>query len=54
MAISEMKEEKAVGVDEIPSEMLKNLGDKALQELCGIVRVCKRRVNGQMILQKRS
>ena len=36
LAISEMKEGKAVGVDEIPSQMLKSLGEKALQELCGI------------------
>ena len=35
-AISEIKEGKAVGVDEIPSEMMENLGEKALQELCGI------------------
>src|SRR3989442_6206274 len=36
LAISEMKEGKAVGVDEIPAEMLKSLGDKATQELCDI------------------
>src|SRR6267154_750738 len=34
VAISEMKEGKAVGVDEIPTEMLKCLGEKATQELC--------------------
>ena len=32
----EMKEGKAVGVDEIPAEMLKRLGEKALQEICEI------------------
>ncbi len=36
LAISEMKEGKAVGVDEIPSEMLKNLGENAINELCGV------------------
>ena len=36
LAISEMKEEKAAGVGEIPSEMLKSLGEKATQELCDI------------------
>ena len=36
LAISEMKEGKAVGVDEIPVEMLKSLGEKAMQELCDI------------------
>ena len=36
LAISEMKEGKAVGVDEIPAEMLKSLGEKAMQELCDI------------------
>src|SRR6267154_6112288 len=36
LAISEMKEGKAVGVDEIPTEMLKSLGEKAMQELCDI------------------
>ena len=35
-AISEMKEGKAAGVDEIPAEMLKCLGEKALQEVCDI------------------
>ena len=30
-AIADKKEGKAVGVDEIPAEMLKRLGDKALQ-----------------------
>ena len=33
-AIAEMKDGKAVGVDEIPAEMLKSLGEKALQEVC--------------------
>ena len=37
-AIAEIKEGKAVGVDEIPAEMLKRLGDKALQE---IVEICQ-------------
>ena len=36
LAISKMKEGKAVGVDEIPAEMLKSLGEKATQELCDI------------------
>src|SRR6267154_2030669 len=36
LALSEMKEGKAVGVDEIPAEMLKSLGEKAIQELCDI------------------
>src|SRR3989442_13833762 len=36
LAISEMKEGKAVGVDEIPAEMLKSLGEKTIQELCDI------------------
>ncbi len=36
LAISELKEEKAVGVDEIPAEMLKRLGEKALQEVYDI------------------
>src|SRR5678816_1759847 len=31
-----MKEGKAVGVDEIPAEMMKSLGGKALQEVCDI------------------
>src|SRR2546425_9904681 len=31
-----MKEGKAARVDEIPSEMLKSLGEKATQELCDI------------------
>ena len=35
-AISEMKEGKAVGVDDVPAEMLKSLGEKALREICGI------------------
>src|SRR6187399_1029240 len=38
-AIAEIKEGKAVGVDEVPSAMLKRLGDKALQE---IVEICQR------------
>ena len=33
-AIAEMKEGKALGVDEIPAEMLNNLGNKALKEIC--------------------
>lgn len=37
-AIREMKEGKAVGVDEIPAEMLKNLGERAQQE---IYEICK-------------
>ncbi len=36
LAISELKEGKAVGVDEIPAEMLKRLGEKALQEVYDI------------------
>ena len=36
LTISEMKEGKATGVDEIPAEMLKSLGEKATQELCDI------------------
>src|SRR5437867_11375118 len=36
LAISEMKEGKAAGVDEIPSEMLKSVGEKATQEVCDI------------------
>ena len=35
-AIAEMKDGKAVGVDEIPAEMLKSLGEKALQEICDL------------------
>ena len=35
-AISEMKDGKAVGVNELPAEMLKNLGQKAMQEECEI------------------
>ena len=35
-AINEMKEGKAVGVDEIPAEMWKRMGEKALIEMCGI------------------
>src|SRR5437867_3859935 len=31
-----MKEAKAAGVDEIPAEMLKSFGEKAIQELCDI------------------
>ena len=31
-----MKEGKAVGVDDIPAEMLKSLGKKALREMWGI------------------
>ena len=31
-----MKEGKAAGVDEIPAEMLKSLGEKAIQERCDI------------------
>jgi len=34
--ISEMKDGKAVRVDEIPAEMLKNLGVKVLREVCDI------------------
>ena len=37
-ALLEMKEGKAVGVDEIPAELLKSLGEKALQEL---YEICK-------------
>ena len=37
-AILEMKEGKAVGVDEIPAEMLKSLGEKALREIGEICR----------------
>ena len=33
LAISELKEGKTVGMDEIPAEMLKMLGEKALQEV---------------------
>ena len=33
-AIKEMKEGKAVGVDDIPAEMWKRMGDKALIEMC--------------------
>ena len=29
-----MKEGKSVGVDDIPAEMLKSLGEKALREIC--------------------
>src|SRR5207245_2825214 len=36
LAISEMKEVKVAGVDEISSEMLKSLGEKATQKLCDI------------------
>src|SRR6267154_1424476 len=36
LTISEMKEGKAAGVGEIPTEMLKSLGKKAMQELCDI------------------
>ena len=36
LAISEMKERKAAGVDDIPAEMLKRLGEKATQELCDV------------------
>ena len=36
LTLSEMKEGKAVGVDEITAEMLKGLGEKAIQELCDI------------------
>ena len=36
LAISELKEGKAVGVDEIPAEMLRSLGEKALQEVYDI------------------
>src|SRR3989442_8953149 len=36
LAISEMKEGKAAGVDEIPEEILKSLGEKATQKLCDI------------------
>ena len=35
-AISEMKEGNAVGVDDIPAEMLKSLEEKALREICEI------------------
>ena len=35
-AISEMQEGKAMEVDDIPAEMLKSLGKKALREICGI------------------
>jgi hypothetical protein len=34
--IAEMKEGKAVGVDDIPAEMFQSLGEKALREICGI------------------
>src|SRR5215475_3063302 len=37
-AIKDMKENKAVGVDDIPSEFLKALGEKGTKE---IVRLCK-------------
>ena len=37
-AIAEIKEGKAVGVDEVPAELLKRLEDKALQE---IVEICQ-------------
>ena len=37
-AIAEIKEGKAVGVDESPAETLKRLGDKVLQE---IVEICQ-------------
>jgi hypothetical protein len=37
-AIEEMKGNKAVGVDEIPAEFLKNLGPKGMQ---AIVKICK-------------
>ena len=36
LTVSEMKEGKTVGVDEIPAEMLKSPGEKAIQELCDI------------------
>ena len=35
-AISEMKEGKAVGLGDIPAEMLKSLKEKALREICEI------------------
>src|SRR3954471_18301864 len=52
LAISEMKEGKAAGVDEIPSEMLKSLGEKATQELCDICTDMYEEENGLMILQE--
>jgi len=35
-ALQKMKEGKAVGVDEIPAEMWKKLGEKPLAEICEI------------------
>ena len=37
-ALNEMKNNKAEGVDNIPAEILKNLGEKATEEL---VRLCQ-------------
>ena len=50
-ALLEMKEEKAVGVDDIPTEMLKSLGEKALQELYEIYQQMYERGKWQMTLQ---
>ena len=40
-----MKEEKALGVYEIPAEMLKSLGEKALQD---VVDICQNMYEGNM------
>ena len=52
LTLSEMKEGKAVRVDEIPAEMLKCLGEKAMQELCDICQSMYEEGNGQMITQE--
>lgn len=42
-AISEMKDKKAVGIDAIPSEFLKNLGENSMKELTQLCQVAYER-----------
>ena len=47
----ELKDGKAVGMDEVSAEMLKNLGEKVMPEICEICQNMYGEGNGQMNLQ---
>jgi len=53
-ASAELKDEKTVGVDEIPAEMLKSLGEKAYKKYVTFVSRCMKKKNGQIISQEQS
>src|SRR5215471_2947226 len=47
-AIKNMKDNKAAGVDGIPAEFWKALGDKGTKELVGLCQTCMKQENGQL------